>query len=50
MVGGLVGAIVMNFAPLDDLLPVNRTLFSTVCALIVIWMLASVTTSWGDES
>jgi hypothetical protein len=39
---GLVGFYVFNFAPLSDLLPLNQGLFAGLCALLVIWLLASI--------
>ncbi len=49
IVAGSVGIIVLNVAPLDTLLPLNQVLFASVCALIVIWLLAFVTQGWGDD-
>ncbi|GJE45040.1 hypothetical protein [Methylobacterium soli] len=47
---GLVGFAVYNFAELvDDVLPVNRALLAAVCTLTVIWLLVSMTQTWGDR-
>lgn len=40
--GGLMGLAVLNLAPLDDLLPINQTLFALDCTLLVIWLLVYV--------
>lgn len=49
-VAGLIGFAVFNFAELsDDLLPVNRALLAAVCTLAVVWLLVSVSKTWGDR-
>ncbi|GJD95864.1 hypothetical protein [Methylobacterium iners] len=47
--GGLVGILVMNVAPLDALLPVNRALFAMVCILLAIWVVLAIIPD-GDGS
>jgi purine-cytosine permease-like protein len=47
---GLVGFWVFNVAPLDDLLPLNQALFAVLCALLVIWLFASVARRWGERT
>ncbi|WP_162560479.1 hypothetical protein [Methylobacterium durans] len=32
---GLVGFFILNFAPLDGLLPINQGLFAALCSLLV---------------
>lgn len=49
IVGGFVAAIVLNVAPLDDLLPINRILFALICGLMITWGLASAIPSGGDK-
>ena len=44
IIAGFVGVIVLEVAPLEDLLTLNRVLFALICTLMVIWMLVSVTT------
>ena len=44
-----MGLAVLNLAPLDDLLPINQTLFALDCTLLVIWLLVYVIQTWGER-
>lgn len=37
-----VGFLVLGIAPLDDLLPINRVLFATICSLLTAWVLIHI--------
>ncbi len=41
--GALVGFVIVRYAPLDAMLPLNRPLFALVCSLLTIWVSISVT-------
>ena len=48
LIGAIVGLCVLQFAPLDDLLPLNQVLFALDCALIAIWATLAAAQHWGQ--
>ncbi|MEA1834448.1 hypothetical protein U8607_20355 [Methylobacterium durans] len=41
-IGSLVGFLILNLAPFDDLLPLNRVLAAFLSALAVVWLLVEL--------
>ncbi|MDR7039747.1 divalent metal cation (Fe/Co/Zn/Cd) transporter [Methylobacterium sp. BE186] len=48
---GLVGFTVYNLPALEPVfaLPINRTLFAALCALVTTWALVYVLKGWGER-
>lgn len=49
VVAGIIGIIVLNVAPVEEMLPVNRMLFAWICTLMMGWLLVSLIGPWGNR-
>ena len=48
--GGIICFLILNFAPLDDLLPLNRVLAAFLSSLTAIWLMVELSRRLNNRS